>query len=117
MTGLTGHVLTYFALLGLIFTCALATVGNIGNSISYQYSRLAYAIAGADGSPALIKDPNIDRLLKDLMPPQEGPNQAPTDSDEDLERWNRVELRRLQNHFSRMEHLGGHISEKISGDK
>ena len=112
-----GHASTYLALLGMILVSAVVTYQGIHGSIKSQFSRLAFSISGVQASPSQVEVPVMADDIADFIFQEEQRVVIPTfdedllESDEELSE----ESNKVRGHFARMEKLGEHLSDKLSG--
>jgi len=118
MSGALTPILTYFALLGLLLASAVTTFEGISSTIGFQYSRVTHALAGRpDSFPEAPRRTDTDTRLSLLLPAADRDADLPAYEEEDPLQVPGLQegLDRLGRHLSRMEQLGRHIRDRLSG--
>jgi len=116
MSNLTGPILTYIALIGLILTTGIATFETIQSSLSRQFIETTKGISGSRVSADRTVPAGED--LYSYLYSEENPGVDLAEYSEDGAAGNPEEAGKqgiLVKHFSRLERIGDRIAAKLSG--
>jgi len=116
MSNVLGTIPVYFALLGLIISVAVPTVGEIRDTISGQYMAVAYGIVGREppSTHTSIGYDKVEIALSEILIMQNHPIQEYGDT---ISEGEANELRKVDHHFNKMQGLGRYIVNSLSGNR